>query len=566
LSFNKNIKNGEGLMSVTKNNITELVMYKLNNIIEYKNEILKSLHILLNGNYMKYDIEGSICSSNKLKLSDESFQNVLAHLNEKSDKRKTNGVYYTPNDVTKYIIANAFINRFFDDNTKTYNFNDCISILNTLNDKEINELLYNTKIIDPTCGTGEFLVSVFELKYLLLKDKFTDDDILNIVATIYGNDIDEESNDISKIRLFFCIANKLSNYKSFFKLAEILKGQFFNVDFVASSNKIKEKFDIIIGNPPYVEYGKYPEKEKLNNNFGNIYADVIKNSIDKLNEKGIIGYIIPLSYTSTNRMKSIRDYVIKNMKKQFILNFADRPDCLFNGVHQKLNILIAQKGENGHTIYTSNYKHWYKDEREQLLNGRDVIECEPCSDQFIPKIGNSIEKSIFRKIYTQTNKNIYDYQSNVTGKSIFLNMRACFWIKAFSFNPGSNEYKDFKYDEDNYYFIECLLNSSLFWIYWTIVSDCWHITTKELKSFYIPEDVINKEKFKELAKKLEDKLEKTKKYVGTKQVDYEYKHKCCKDIIDEIDEELAIIYGLCDKEKEYIKSFAITYRVGGNND
>ena len=37
--------------------------------------------------------------------------------------------------------------------------------------------------------------------------------------------------------------------------------------------------------------------------------------------------------------------------------------------------------------------------------------------------------------------------------------------------------------------------------------------------------------FKELRKKLEQELEKTKKYVGSKQTEYEYKHKFCKKII-----------------------------------
>lgn len=551
-------------MNETKSNITKLVMCKINNTVEYKNEIFDALHKLLNGNYIKYNIENTIY--NNLNLSDDSFQNILGHINEKTKRRKENGVYYTPNDVSKYIIANAFINRFIEDNNKTHNFNDCIEILRDLNNEDKEKLLFDTQVIDPTCGTGEFLVNVFEMKYILLENKKSDENILNIVATIFGNDIDEESNDIAKIRMFFFIANKLANRNSLLKLAEILKGQFYNIDFVLRNKNIKKKFDIIVGNPPYVEYGKYSEKEKLKNKFGNIYADVIKNSIDMLKDKGIIGYIIPLSYISTNRMKTIREYVIKNMKKQFILNFADRPDCLFNGVHQKLNILISQKGNEKHKIFTSNYKHWYKYEREKLLNGREVIECIPCSEQFIPKIGNIVENNIFNKVYTCSDNNIYDFQNSNASKKIFLNMRACFWIKAFSFNPGSKEYKEFCYDDDKFYFIECLLNSSLFWLYWTMMSDCWHITKKELKSFYVPENIIETKKFKELAEKLEEKLEKTKKYVGTKQVDYEYKHKCCKDIIDKIDNELAIVYNLSNKELNYIKSFAINYRVGGNND
>lgn len=554
-------------MNIINRDITSLVASQVNNINKHKTEILNGLHELLNGHYLKYDIENVIYHKDGINLSDGSFQNVLFKINERTNKQKSNGVYYTPNDVAKYIICNSFITNLIENNERTFNLEEGLELLSNLSKKTIEELLYSKSVIDPTCGTGEFLVNAFELKYSLatIKNNMNDEKIIKIISTIFGNDIDDESIDISKIRLFFYTANKLKNKGSFIKLAETLNNQFYNIDFISNNEKIKDKFDIIVGNPPYIEYGKYPNKSKLKNSFGNVYADVIKNSINILKDDGVLGYVIPLSYTSTSRMTKIRNYVIENTKQQFILNFADRPDCLFTGVHQKLNILIAKKGKEQHKMYTSNYKHWYKDERQKLLNGREVMLCIPYSTQFIPKIGNAIEEAIFRKIHTTTSNNIFDTQVEKE-KSIFLNMRACFWIKAFSFNPGSKEYKEFNYSDDHYSFMLCLLNSSLFWIYWTIVSDCWHITTKELKGFLIPSKMEKGNDFVKLAKKLENKLEKTKKYIGTKQVDYEYKHKLCKGVIDEIDNELAKIYNLTCEELNYIKAFAIKYRTGGNRD
>ena len=98
------------------------------------------------------------------------------------------------------------------------------------------------------------------------------------------------------------------------------------------------------------------------------------------------------------------------------------------------------------------------------------------------------------------------------------------------------------------------------------MSDCWHITTKELKHIKVINNVEKSLKYIELYKELEKKLEKTKKYVGTKQIEYEYKHRLCKDVIDKIDEQLANDYKLSGKELEYVKEFAEIYRVGGNND
>ena len=404
---------------------------------------------------------------------------------------------------------------------------------------------------------------------VLTKNKiYNDENILKIASTIYGNDIDDESTDISKIRLFFYLIPQICKEDNYLKLVNILNDNFTNYDFVCNSNKIKNRFDIIIGNPPYVEYGKFPKKKLLKNKYGNIYADVIKNSLDLLKNDGTLGFIIPLSYISTSRMNGIRQYVIDNCSKELILSFADRPDCLFSGVHQKLNIILLKKGKaDRHDIYTSNYKHWYKEERKQLLNGREVVLCDTYYADFIPKIGNKIEKDIFKKTYTESHDNLFDIQ-NDNGKELFLNMRLCFWVKAFNFNPGSNEYKIFKYDNNNYKYILCLLNSSLFWIYWTIISDCWHITSKEIKHFKV-KTITEKEQqiFNKLYDRLSNKLEKTKKYVGTKQVEYEYKHKLCKDIIDEIDTEIKKIYGFNVDELNYIKDFAFNYRSGGiDND
>ena len=139
-------------------------------------------------------------------------------------------------------------------------------------------------------------------------------------------------------------------------------------------------------------------------------------------------------------------------------------------------------------------------------------------------------------------------------------MRGCFWMKAFSFNPGSNEYKKFMCPAEIQPYILCLLNSNLFFLYWTIVSDCWHITGKELSEFVIPTENINFAAFKDLASKLEQKLEETKKYIGSKQTAYEYKHKNCKKEIDGIDVALQQIYRLSDDEIKFLKNYKIRYR------
>ena len=547
------------MMSRVKNKINKLLSEKIEKDFSDDKDFIDALHLLLNGNFIKYNFNNTEISL--LNIKDDDFQSVMFKLNEKSDKQKKNGVYYTPNDVSEYIIANAFINYLNGDINKTINYNNIYDELIKLREEDLEKILFKNKVLDPTCGSGEFLLNTFIMKYNLLKikDTVSDENIFKIIKTLYGNDIDDESTDISKIRLFIYVSYLLKDKKYYKKIAKSLINNFSNYDFILESNKFTNKFEIILGNPPYVEYGKFEKKEKLINKYGNIYADVIKNSINLLKKNGVLGFIVPLSYVSTTRMEKIRDFVDTQCHKQILLCFADRPDCLFNGVHQKLNIIIFKKTKSKKQRLVSNYKHWYKEERKELLNGREVLESN-YKLKFIPKIGNEIEKNIFEKVFTNKSDNLYDSQRK-EAKSLYLNMRSCFWIKSFSFNPGSNEYREFKYNNVDYAI--CLLNSSLFWLFWTIVSDCWHITSKELKCFkYI--DV--EDDFSDLRKQLEEQLEKTKKYIGSKQTEYEYKHKYCKKIIDKIDDKLAIIYNLTDNELKYIKSFALKYRMGGLKD
>lgn len=551
-------------MKSVKQKVKDITISRLSQTKDYQEEIYNALKILLNKNYKKYNFETSLKENEMKNMTDESFQSSLFRINEKSPKRKNNGVYYTNDDVARYIICNTFLMKLGKDFNKTHNDKDAIGILRNSTDKEKVKILYEYKILDPTCGTGEFLINTIRIKLEILEENnISDENILKIAETIYGNDIDAESIDICKLRIYFSLINKLQHDESYIRLAEIINERFFNIDYIQKSKKIKQKFDIIVGNPPYVEYGKYQKENncKLENNFGNVYANILNNSIMMSKEDTVLGYIIPLSYIATPRMRNIREIIYKKSEKQFLLNFADRPDCLFTGVHQKLTILIFRLGKGNKEIYSSNYKHWYKEERKELLNGREINKIESYDiTNCIPKIGNKIEDNIYKKIYTEKEDNLFDSQDE-SGKELYLNMRATFWIKAFSFNPGSKEYKNFKYNENLYYFILCVLNSSLFWVYWTMLSDCWHITTKELKHLVLPKQIIDNKMYEELYQKLEKRLEQTKKYIGSKQTNYEYKHKYCKDIIDEIDDYIGQVYGLDKKEIEYCKNFALKYRV-----
>lgn len=488
-------------------------------------------------------------------------QDVLAKLNEKELRRKKEGVYYTLPDVTNFITSNTFL-KFIDTNLKgVVGASEQSLSFDTLSNKNKKRLL-SSSVFDPTCGAGEFLITAVNLKIGLIEE-VTDSLILRIASSIYGNDISRDSVLISKIRIFFALIPYVKNSKTLIELAKKINANFFVQDFINVNTDNFPSFDIIIGNPPYLEYRvlNFEPIDKL----GNTFANVLYNSTKLLNNSGVIGFIVPLSFVATKRMAKIRQIIHTAFQNICLLNYADRPDCLFSGVHQKLTILIASKKSKEKYVNSSSYNYWYKQERRRLFDRIALSTVNFDLDNGIPKVGNEMELSIFEKcISSKKDKTLFNSlipEMSSPDNLVYLNMRNCFWIKAFSFNPGSNEYKSFKYSSQLINFVRCLLNSSLFFFFWIAVSDCWHITSKELAMMRLPDKPISEPIFTSLFSKLENKLEETKVFVGTKQTEFEYKHKFAKDIIDQIDDAIGPLYNLTQEEISYIKSFILKYRL-----
>lgn len=484
----------------------------------------------------------------------EEVQEILSNINEKEDIRKAKGVYYTPTDIVKFILFNSV--KMVCGRLKPNN----LHVLD-LNGIPYSSFCYKKTVYDPTCGAGVFLLAALEMKLDLLDlhhTNVTKGKIKKVVSTLKGNDLNPDSIIITKIRLLLCVLHRhgASKIKG---LAKVMESCFASYDFVSTTPDENKKYDIVIGNPPYVEDSK-SETTPLSK-YGNIYANVLDNSAKHLKRGGVMGFVIPLSYVSTPRMKKIRDELSLQTAEQYILSYSDRPDCLFTSVHQKLCVLFGKNTESTKTIYTGNYRYWYKEERSELFNTTEVVKNTFVQDEFIPKLGTKIDSDVYRKVLQHGTQLIQLLDNG--DAPIYLNMRAAFWIKAFLTHHTGSEYKEFKCQNQDYAnFCMCLLNSSLFWWYWICISDCWHITRKELIGFKVP-DIYDFEITNKLANELELRLEETKVYVGTKQTDYEYKHKECVNIIHEIDDYINALYGLTDEESIYIKNFSYRYRIGG---
>lgn len=100
----------------------------------------------------------------------------------------------------------------------------------------------------------------------------------------------------------------------------------------------------------------------------------------------------------------------------------------------------------------------------------------------------------------------------------------------------------------------CLINSSLFFIWWITISDCYHLNKPEIMNFKYTNDLILDKEIVKLAERLSEDMitnsvRRIYNYKTSGRVEYdEFYMKLSKPIIDEIDKVLAKHYGFTDEE------------------
>ena len=126
-------------------------------------------------------------------------------------------------------------------------------------------------------------------------------------------------------------------------------------------------FDVIIGNPPYVEYNKvkrdYQIHEYHTESCGNLYAYVIERSLNILRDNGWLGMIVQLPVVCTDRMKPLQREGLKLNNPIYFANFDDRPAKLFDGLeHIRASIVLAQKSKTQpKRVCSTIYNRWYSE-------------------------------------------------------------------------------------------------------------------------------------------------------------------------------------------------------------
>ena len=159
-------------------------------------------------------------------------------------------------------------------------------------------------------------------------------------------------------------------------------------------------FDVIIGNPPYVEYSKvkkqYAVVEYKTEKCGNLYAMSIERSFDL--SKGPAGMIVQLPLVCTDRMIPAQSLFKTQNRKSWFANFDDRPGKLFDDLqHIRATIFLTTQENDLDTaiLYSTKYNRWFTEVRSILFEGIVYDEITDfCVEGAFPKIADSVGNAL----------------------------------------------------------------------------------------------------------------------------------------------------------------------------
>ncbi|RIW12785.1 restriction endonuclease subunit M, partial [Algoriphagus lacus] len=315
----------------------------------------------------EYDFESEVDTNILGHIFEHSLndiENVRAQLagqevDKSKTKRKRDGVFYTPKYITKYIVDNTLgrlctekkadlqlvdeeFSKYLSYKTKEAERKRKTELKQKL-DTYRNWLLQLT-ICDPACGSGAFLNQVLE--FLIAEHRYVDELEAQLFDTplvlpnvenhilennIFGVDINEESVEIARLSLWLRTAKKgrkLSSLNSNIKVGNSLiddpavAGDL-AFDWQAQFPQVFAKggFDVVVGNPPYVDIKALdPELVKIlfqiyktAENRINLYSIFIEKGYYILKDKGFLSFINPNSILVNSSYTKIRKMLIDDM-------------------------------------------------------------------------------------------------------------------------------------------------------------------------------------------------------------------------------------------------------------
>ncbi len=240
----------------------------------------------------------------------------LYELSIEKTNRKSNGQFFTPREISDYIVS-------------------------YLNIKPTQ------KVIDPSCGCGSFLLAIV--------DFWQNSGIEINFENLFGVDIDEHALHLTKVSLLlksYCIDkdNDILN-RNLILGNSIVENKLLDthgIDWKEKFSDVFEKggFDVVIGNPPYKTIRKYKDFDPADSNFYeilngsvNVASLMIARGLEILKEGGILAFVLPKSLLHVNSYSKLREYLLARTSVIHIFDLGLK----FKDVRGEQIILILKK-------------------------------------------------------------------------------------------------------------------------------------------------------------------------------------------------------------------------------
>lgn len=285
--------------------------------------------------------------------------------------------------------------------------------------------ILESKFADISCGSGAFLLEIFQMlqdkiveKFLLLDDKTQLQEIYRdtyklkfefkkkiLVSCIFG--VDKDYNAI-KAAEFGLLLKLLENENEHTITNPILPELSENILFGNSLIETKDiehlddteilneinaydfgdlKFDVIVGNPPYLttEHMKssileaereiYKTKYVTSHKQFDKYYLFIERAIELLKDYGKLGYIVPSKFTRVDSGKKLRELLVKDKFLKSMVYFGQNQ--IFDSKTTYTALIFGRKNSNNNCFFFSeviDFKRWKLQKNKCLEISADFIE------------------------------------------------------------------------------------------------------------------------------------------------------------------------------------------------
>ncbi|MEG4850286.1 Eco57I restriction-modification methylase domain-containing protein [Microcoleus sp. B5-D4] len=313
------------------------------------------------------DILGHIFEQSVTDLEELNAETTGQEYNQKKGKRKTQGVFYTPAFITQYIVEvslGGYLQRREQELRDLFLMGEVAEVSVQPPKKTAikfwkayrDEVLQKTRVIDPACGSGAFLIAAFD--YLMQQYERVDRE-LNALGckpkngnslefdrsilsnNLYGVDLLPESAEITKLSLWLKTAEP---GKTLTYLDDNIKA---GNSIVADSNVADTAFDwqaefpqifadggfdVVLGNPPYVRQELLsPIKPYLQANYesyngvADLYTYFYELGLNILKPKGVLSYIVTNKWLRSGYGEPLRKFFASQGLLEQIIDFGHAP-------------------------------------------------------------------------------------------------------------------------------------------------------------------------------------------------------------------------------------------------